>query len=126
MRTCWASTVVHARGLASGQDGQGGHRLPWRAQPLDLGVGALRSEDHVLRGVLELRADDLVSGGSGVRAQALEPDGKLTDDFRFVEGPRSLHVLCAPSPAATASIAIGEEIAKRAAQHFGWNVAVTS
>ncbi len=66
----------------------------------------------------ELRPEDLIPGGSGVRAQALEPDGSLVDDFRFVEGPASLHVLCAPSPAATASIVIGETIAARAAEHF--------
>lgn len=48
---------------------------------------------------------------SGVRAQAVERDGTLVDDFRLESGPRSLHVVNAPSPAATASLAIGEEIA---------------
>ena len=52
-------------------------------------------------------------GGSGVRAQLVDPDGRLVDDFRFVgEGPM-LHVLNAPSPAATASLAIGEHVADR-------------
>ena len=64
--------------------------------------------------VPELKASDLTSGGSGVRAQALGPDGVLLDDFHFEEGPAALHVLSAPSPAATASLAIGEEIAQRA------------
>lgn len=58
-------------------------------------------------------AADLLPGGSGVRAQALRADGTLADDFVFAEGPRSLHVLSAPSPAATACLAIGEEIAAR-------------
>lgn len=58
-------------------------------------------------------AADLLPGGSGVRAQALRPDGTLADDFVFAEGPGSLHVLSAPSPAATACLAIGEEIARR-------------
>jgi (S)-2-hydroxyglutarate dehydrogenase len=60
--------------------------------------------------VPEIRQDDLLPGGSGVRAQAMSPDGTLLDDFSFVEGPREIHVINAPSPAATASLAIGEEI----------------
>jgi L-2-hydroxyglutarate oxidase len=48
-----------------------------------------------------------------VRAQALSPDGSLVDDFAFAEGEGVLSVLNAPSPAATASLAIGEEIATR-------------
>jgi L-2-hydroxyglutarate oxidase len=63
--------------------------------------------------VPEVTADMLVPAGSGVRAQALKDDGSLVDDFAFAEGKRSLHVLNAPSPAATASLAIGEEIADR-------------
>ena len=63
--------------------------------------------------VPDVRADDLLPGGSGVRAQALRADGTLADDFVFAEGPGSLHVLSAPSPAATACLAIGEEIAKK-------------
>jgi L-2-hydroxyglutarate oxidase len=61
--------------------------------------------------VPEIREDDLLPGGSGVRAQAMLPDGTLLDDFSFVEGAREIHVINAPSPAATASLAIGEEIA---------------
>jgi L-2-hydroxyglutarate oxidase len=64
--------------------------------------------------VPELKEQDLISAGSGVRAQALGPDGVLVDDFQFEEGPNALHVLSAPSPAATASLAIGREIARRA------------
>jgi L-2-hydroxyglutarate oxidase LhgO len=61
--------------------------------------------------VPEIRMDDLQPGGSGVRAQAMSPDGLLLDDFHFVEGEREIHVVNAPSPGATASLAIGEEIA---------------
>jgi len=75
-----------------------------------------------LQGLLpELTVKDVQPGGAGVRAQALEPSGALSDDFRIVEAERMLHVLNAPSPAATASLSIGEEIAKRAAQSFQWN-----
>jgi len=62
--------------------------------------------------VPEVQLDDLEPGGSGVRAQAMTPDGALVEDFHFVEGPRELHVVNAPSPGATASLAIGEEIAE--------------
>ena len=66
----------------------------------------------------EIAAADLVPGGAGVRAQALDPDGKLVDDFRIVEAERQIHVLNAPSPAATASISIGETIADLAGRNF--------
>jgi len=61
--------------------------------------------------VPDLMLEDLSPGGSGVRAQAVDRQGRLADDFLFVEGPRSFHVLNAPSPAATASLAIGRHIA---------------
>jgi L-2-hydroxyglutarate oxidase len=54
---------------------------------------------------------DLEPAGSGVRAQAMRPDGTLVDDFLFVEAPRAVFVLNAPSPAATASLAIGNQVA---------------
>lgn len=66
----------------------------------------------------EIGAADLVRGGTGVRAQALDPDGKLVDDFRIVESERQIHVLNAPSPAATASLSIGEAIADLAGKNF--------
>ncbi|MFF4848472.1 L-2-hydroxyglutarate oxidase [Streptomyces sp. NPDC001194] len=59
-------------------------------------------------------AADLAPAGSGVRAQAVLRDGTLVDDFLIKEGPRAVHVLNAPSPAATASLPIGREIARRA------------
>jgi L-2-hydroxyglutarate oxidase LhgO len=58
----------------------------------------------------ELTEDDLEPGGSGVRAMALERDGNLVDDFRIIESGRFVHVLSAPSPAATSSLAIAEHI----------------
>ncbi|MGA7906132.1 MAG: L-2-hydroxyglutarate oxidase, partial [Candidatus Sulfotelmatobacter sp.] len=68
----------------------------------------------------EVREQDLVPGGSGVRAQALKRDGTLVDDFQFVPSKRMLHVLNVPSPAATASLEISRAIGNLAAQSFGW------
>ena len=61
-----------------------------------------------------VRSEDLVPASSGVRAQAVGRDGRLIDDFRIVRGRRSLHVVNAPSPAATASLSLGETIAEQA------------
>lgn len=68
--------------------------------------------------VPEVRAEDLEPGRAGVRAQAVEPTGALVDDFRIATGDGMLHVLNAPSPAATASLAIGKHIAAAAALVF--------
>jgi L-2-hydroxyglutarate oxidase len=81
----------------------------WRALRPGAFAAALR---HL---VPEVRDRDLMPARSGVRAQALGPDGALLDDFHLVEGDRQVHVLNAPSPAATASLAIGRWIAGRAA-----------
>lgn len=64
--------------------------------------------------VPELEAGDLVPGGSGVRAQAVLPSGEFVQDFLWMERPGAVHVVNAPSPAATASLVIGQEIARRA------------
>src|SRR2546422_814994 len=69
--------------------------------------------------VPDLRPDDVVRGGAGVRAQAVLRDGSLVDDFRIVESADAIHVLNAPSPAATASLVIGRHIAGLAAERFG-------
>lgn len=61
----------------------------------------------------EIREEDLQSGGAGVRAQAVDKSGKLIDDFSIAESENMIHVLNAPSPAATASLAIGETIAEK-------------
>jgi L-2-hydroxyglutarate oxidase len=63
--------------------------------------------------VPEIRAGDLEPGGAGVRAQAMLPEGKLVDDFHFEEARGMLHVINAPSPAATASLAIGLRISEK-------------
>jgi (S)-2-hydroxyglutarate dehydrogenase len=68
--------------------------------------------------VPDLRAEDIRAGGAGVRAQAVTPDGALVDDFRIVQTADAVHVLNAPSPAATASLAIGRHIATIAVQTF--------
>jgi len=60
-----------------------------------------------------ITSDDLLPGGAGIRAQLVNPDGSLCDDFRIVESPRILHLLNAPSPAATASLAIADHILSR-------------
>ncbi|MGD8320595.1 MAG: L-2-hydroxyglutarate oxidase, partial [Gemmatimonadota bacterium] len=64
--------------------------------------------------VPEVGDDDLVPGGSGVRAQAVLPSGDFVHDFLWIEGPGAVHVINAPSPAATASLAIGDEVAHKA------------
>lgn len=67
----------------------------------------------------EIAEADLIPGGSGVRAQALKPDGVLVDDFQFVPSGKVLHVLNVPSPAATASLMIGKAIVDTAAESLG-------
>lgn len=66
----------------------------------------------------ELTAADIVPAGAGVRAQALGPSGQLVDDFHIVPADRMIHVLNAPSPAATASLSIGRTIADLANTNF--------
>jgi len=84
------------------------------------GLGELRrarDRERVVRDlrrlVPELDGADLRAAPSGIRAQAITTDGRLVDDFAFDESPRCVHVLNAPSPAATASLAIGRVVASR-------------
>jgi L-2-hydroxyglutarate oxidase len=65
-----------------------------------------------------LQEDDIKPSRAGVRAQAIEPNGELVDDFKIEKGVNSIHVLNAPSPAATAALAIGETVSQIAAEHF--------
>ncbi|MQG62640.1 MAG: L-2-hydroxyglutarate oxidase [SAR202 cluster bacterium] len=67
----------------------------------------------------EIRNSDLDSGGSGVRAQAVARDGSLLDDFSIIQERDAIHVLNAPSPGATSSLAIGDHIAGLAVENFG-------
>jgi L-2-hydroxyglutarate oxidase LhgO len=71
--------------------------------------------------VPEVQAVDLVPGGSGVRAQAITRTGALVDDFQFTQSKNMLHFYNVPSPAATASIAIGRTVIEMAAKSWGWN-----
>ncbi len=66
----------------------------------------------------EIQAEDLERGGAGVRAMAVNAEGEMLDDFLFAEAPGVINVCNAPSPAATASLAIGAEITGRAARHL--------
>ncbi|WP_069773590.1 L-2-hydroxyglutarate oxidase [Streptomyces sp. LUP30] len=91
-------------------------RRHWR-----YGLGELRRSvskaafvDAVRRLLPAVEERDLVRAAAGVRAQAVLRDGGLVDDFLIREGPRAVHVLNAPSPAATASLPIGREVARRA------------
>ncbi|WP_373299267.1 L-2-hydroxyglutarate oxidase [Streptomyces phaeofaciens] len=96
-------------------------RQHWR-----YGAGELRRSvskgafvDAVRRMLPAVEAEDLTRAGAGVRAQAVLRDGALVDDFLIQEGPRAVHVLNAPSPAATASLPIGREVARRALAALG-------
>lgn len=65
----------------------------------------------------DLKSQDLIAGGAGVRAQALDHQGRLIDDFRFVHTDGMIHVCNAPSPAATASLVIGRHIVDTVVKH---------
>jgi L-2-hydroxyglutarate oxidase len=67
----------------------------------------------------DLTMEDLKPGRSGVRAMLLNEQGDTRDDFRIEYTDHSIHVLNAPSPAATAALSIGEDILKMAEDHFG-------
>lgn len=79
----------------------------WRSLSKRAFAGALQ------RLVPEVREEHLLPSPSGVRAQAVAPDGGLLDDFAIVEGERLIHVLNAPSPAATSALSIGNTIAEK-------------
>lgn len=66
--------------------------------------------------VPSIQIDDLAPGGAGVRAQAMGPKGEFVQDFHFVTGPRTLHVVNAPSPGATSALAIGQEVTRMATE----------
>ncbi|MFQ5730219.1 MAG: FAD-dependent oxidoreductase, partial [Waddliaceae bacterium] len=68
--------------------------------------------------VPSLAMEDLTTGGCGIRAQLVRSDGSMVDDFAIETRPRMIHVLNAPSPAATASISIGEHLSNLAHQVF--------
>lgn len=84
----------------------------WRARSRSAFLRALQ------RLIPDICAHDYVAHGSGIRAQAVAPNGSLLDDFHIVEAEHQIHVLNAPSPAATASLCIGRAIAEKATQQF--------
>ena len=112
-------TTVDLRDMASAVSFPGLWRFAARnhrmvARELAQSLDRRRFVAALQRLVPELRSDDLVPGGSGVRAQAVLPSGDFVHDFLWVESPGAVHAVNAPSPAATASLAIGDEIATRA------------
>ena len=97
-------------------------RKHWRTQAYELYRSMSRRVflQALQKLVPELRNKDLEPGGSGVRAQIVTSEGSLVDDFLIVEAPNAINVLNAPSPAATASIAIGRHIAGLASNSFNF------
>jgi L-2-hydroxyglutarate oxidase len=71
--------------------------------------------------VPSLTMEDIHPGRAGVRALLLREDGDTRDDFRIEYTNHSIHVLNAPSPAATAALAIGDNVTEMAKKHFGWS-----
>ena len=96
-------------------------RRYWRtgAQELWRDVAKFAFVRELRRYVPDLAGRDLVFGPSGVRAQAVAADGSLVDDFSIVETDGAIHVRNAPSPGATASLAIGAHLAELALRRFG-------
>ena len=116
-REGYRPTQINVRDLAEVAGYLGFWRLArrhWRAAVTEYSGSLSRRvfANRVRRMLPDLRNTDLVRGASGVRAQAVGSDGQLIDDFLIVEQPRSLHVLNAPSPAATASLPIGNHLAE--------------
>jgi L-2-hydroxyglutarate oxidase LhgO len=95
----------------------------WRTGATELRHAASRSAfvGAAARFVPELRPVDVEPGFVGVRAQALARDGRLIDDFVFSATERALHVRNAPSPGATASLAIARHVAEQAERAFSLN-----
>lgn len=115
-REGYTMSIVRARELAEIAGYAGFRRLArrhWRMGAAELGRSLSRRAfwRAARRLMPDLRDDDLVPASSGVRAQAVRPDGSLDDDFVIEQTARAVHVINAPSPAATASLAIGREVA---------------
>lgn len=126
--------------LATGREAYRFTELAWRDLGDALGFGGLyrflaRNRSAVLRefpaGISKrlysrqvcrylpgVTAEDLESGPSGIRAQFMTRDGRLVDDFAFAESARMVHVLNAPSPAATAALSIGKYLASKVEQRL--------
>ncbi|WP_455360731.1 L-2-hydroxyglutarate oxidase [Streptomyces sp. SYSU K21746] len=117
-------SAVHPRELAGTLAWPGSWRIArrhWRygAGELHRSLSKRAFTEAVRRLLPEVTEPDLHPAPAGVRAQAVLRDGTLADDFLIQEAPRTLHVLNAPSPAATASLPIGREVARRALAAMG-------
>ena len=102
----------------------------WRMSMRTWRVGLAEMHRSLMKGVFvkdlqklipEIRSDDLVPGGAGVRAQAVSRQGQLLDDFSIQQTPNAIHVLNAPSPGATSSLSIGDYVARLAGKSFALN-----
>jgi L-2-hydroxyglutarate oxidase LhgO len=100
----------------------------WRMAKQNWGTGMMEINRSFRKGAFvrdlqrlipEVKGEDLVPGGSGVRAQAVDRTGKLLDDFKIEQTETAVHVLNAPSPGATSSLVIGRYIADMADKGFG-------
>jgi L-2-hydroxyglutarate oxidase len=116
-REGYRKTDVSLRDLASALSYPGFQKLAmkhWRFGWDEMVRSVLKGRfaKALQRLVPAVQADDLLPGKAGIRAQAVAADGSLLDDFKILHGARSVHVLNAPSPAATASISIGGRIAR--------------
>ena len=103
----WQTLTYRGFWNAASQHGKEGLKEIWRSLSKKLFV---RSLQRLIPNITEA---DLIAAPSGVRAQAMRPDGALVDDFLIVQDARSIHVCNAPSPAATASREIGKAVADR-------------
>ena len=123
-RECYGKFQVHPRDLLGSLTYRGFLKMAarhwrtgagemWRSYSKRAFVGALQ------RLMPEITADDLRPCPSGIRAQAVTPDGALVDDFLIDQAPGMIHVNNAPSPAATASLAIGQTLADHAGRQLG-------
>lgn len=118
-REGYTRSKLSPRDLASSLSYPGAWRIArrhWRygAAELHHSLSKPAFTSAVRRLLPEITESDLRPALAGIRAQAVLRDGTLVDDFLFAQGPRTVHVLNAPSPAATASLPIGREIARRA------------
>lgn len=114
---------ISLRDMASTLTWPGFWKMAWRHWGMALGEYHRSLSKHAFHKALarlvpELTIDQIHRAGAGVRAQAMDRSGKLVDDFHIVGANRQIHVLNAPSPAATACLSIGRTIARKAAKEF--------
>jgi L-2-hydroxyglutarate oxidase LhgO len=122
-REAYTPWTVNVRDVAAVATFRGSWRMAWRyARPgaLELYRSCVRKAyvEEVRRYLPALSLDDLLSGPAGIRAQAVRSDGTLVDDFLLEESARAVHVLNAPTPAATSSLAIGRVLAAKVAERL--------